>query len=91
MSQHEIRSKLVKLKASLQQLIHRRWKNFRTHEKIKNRPDENVDVYMDDLPLTLSRDSGPNITYYPTENSKYAKGASKKVPRGLDRFDENHA
>lgn len=91
MSQHEVLSKLIKLKGKFQQFVRRRLKDFREPEKVEKDPDEIVDVYMEDLPLTLSRDSGPNISYYPTENSKYAKGSIKKVPRGLDRFDENHA
>lgn len=91
MGQQELLSKLTKLKGNFQQLVRRRLNDFREPEKIEKDPDEIVDVYMEDLPLTLSRDSGPNISYYPTENSKYAKGANKKVPRGLDRFDEKHA
>lgn len=86
MGQQELLSKLIKFKGSVLQLVRRK-----DPEKVEKDPDEVVDVYMEDLPLTLSRDSGPNISYYPTENSKYAKGSVKKVPRGLDRFDENHA
>ena len=88
MSQHEFQMKLTKLKENIKQLVHRRWKSFKTKKETKNELEESIDVYMEDLPLTLSRDSGPNITYYPTENSKFAKGASKKVPRALDHFEE---
>lgn len=91
MGQQELLYKLTKFKGNVLQLVRRRLKDFHVTEKVEKDPDEIVDVYMEDLPLTLSRDSGPNISYYPTENSKYAKGSIKKVPRGLDRFDENHA
>jgi len=92
MSQHEILSKLSEFKGNIQQLFSQALRDLRA-QKIKKvaKSKDAVDVYMDDLPLTLSRDPGPNIKFYPTENSKFAKGASKEVPRGLDRFDEREA
>jgi hypothetical protein len=91
MSQQELLSKLIKFKGNVLQLVRRRLNDFKEPEIIEKDENEIADVYMEDLPLTLSRDSGPNISYYPTENSKYAKGSIKEIPRGLDRFNENHA
>jgi hypothetical protein len=48
---------------------------------------DEVDNFVDDLPLTLSRDAGPSgVTYYDTENSPFAAGARKEKARGIDKF-----
>ncbi len=91
MSQPELLSKLTKLKGNIQRFVRVRLRYFEEQEEVEEDPNESIDVYMEDLPLTLNRDPGPNIMFYPTENSKMAKGAPKKIPRGLDRFDEKHA
>lgn len=88
MNQHEIQSKLTKLKGNILRFVRGRLRYLGEQEDLEEDSNESIDVYMEDLPLTLNREPGPNITFYPTENSKMAKGAPKKIPRGLDRFDE---
>lgn len=90
MNQSEILSKLSDLKGNLQHLLSR----VNRHEKADTiEEEEEIEVsgednYVDDLPLTLIRDSGPSVTYYTTENSEFARGAPKEAPRGIDSFGE---
>jgi hypothetical protein len=43
----------------------------------------------DDMPLTLSREDGPGVRYYATENNPLAIGAEKVEQAGIDSFGED--
>lgn len=82
MRQNKILMKLSDLKENLQHLLGKKKTQF---HKIK---EEEVDQYLDDLPLTINRDPGPGITFYTTENSEFSRGLAREIPKGIDRFDE---
>jgi hypothetical protein len=91
MNQHEIFSKLSDFKLNLQTLLGKKVPRFFKSESSSEQmdiDDEGADNYLDDLPLTISRDSSPGIKYYTTENSEFARGAQKETPRGIDSFGE---
>ena len=91
MNQHEIFSKLSDFKINLQQFIGKKMPGiFKSESSFENMNDvdEGADNYLDDLPLTISRDSSPGIKYYTTENSEFARGAEREMPKGIDSFGE---
>jgi hypothetical protein len=91
MNQHELFSKLSDIKLNLQTLLGKKVPRFFKSESSSEQmdtEDEGADNYLDDLPLTISRDSSPGIKYYTTENSEFARGAQKETPRGIDSFGE---
>jgi hypothetical protein len=45
---------------------------------------------IDDMPLTLAKDSRPGIKYGLTDNSRFARGADKVVAVGIDSFGEEN-
>lgn len=85
MNQHEILTKLSDLKGNLQNLFARR--NSSENVTTMEAEEDDVDNFVDDLPLTLSRDSGPGVTYYSTENSEYSRGKRKQKAHGIDSFN----
>lgn len=92
MNQHELFSKLSDLKLNLQHLLGKKVRRFTksdsSSENMSLDEEERSDHYLDDLPLTISRDSSPGIKYYVTENSDFARGAEKEVAKGIDSFGE---
>ncbi len=44
---------------------------------------------IDDMPLTLAKDSGPGVKYGHTDNSEFARGADKVAAVGIDSFGED--
>jgi hypothetical protein len=93
MNQHEIMSKLSAFKINLQNLVgtnvRRLFKSDSPADEMNFLEEDGEDNYLDDLPLTINRDPSPGIKFYPTENSEFARGASKQVPIGIDSFKEN--
>ncbi len=90
MNQHELFSKLSDIKLNLQTLLGKKVTRFFKSESSSEQmdtEDEGADNYLDDLPLTISRDSSPGIKYYTTENSEFARGAEKETPKGIDSFN----
>src|SRR5436190_1769796 len=90
MNQHELITKLNGLKTNFQHLISK-LKTHPTDEDISD--DENIDGidnFVDDLPLTLTRDPSPDIKFYTSENSEISRGANKTKPRGIDSFGEEN-
>jgi hypothetical protein len=90
MNQHEIFSKLSDFKLNLQTLLGKKVPRFFKSESSSEQmdtEDQGADNYLDDLPLTISRDSSPGIKYYTTENSEFARGAQKETPKGIDSFN----
>lgn len=86
MNQHEILTKLSDLKGNLQHLIAKRLGS--KNEDVTTMEADEVDNFVDDLPLTLARDAGPGgVTYYDTENSPMSRGARKEPARGIDKFN----
>lgn len=81
MNQHEILTKLSDLKGNLQHLFTKR------SGVTKIEADDDVDNFVDDLPLTLNRDEGPGVSYYDTENSEFSRGKRKEKARGIDSFN----
>lgn len=81
MRQNKILMKLSDLKENLQHFF---GKNKTQTHKMKN---DELDQYLDDLPLTINRDPGPGIKFYTTENSEFSRGFAKETPKGIDRFD----
>lgn len=93
MNQHELIAKWNDLRGNFQNLfgqkIQRLLKKDSAHEdEVEGIETQKSDPYLDDLPLTLNRDPSPGITFYPTENSEFARGAATEIPRGLDSFGE---
>lgn len=92
MIQHEILAKIGNFKNNLQNILGKKAPRFfKTDNSSANVDDEEemgLDNYLDDLPLTINRDPGPGIKYYLTENSEFARGAEREVPRGIDSFGE---
>jgi len=90
MNQHDLMTKWNDLKIVLKnrwsEKVHQLFKNQLIHHQAK--PSDDHDHYVDDLPLTLNRDPSPGIKYYPTENSSFASGAEKEIPRQRDSFGE---
>lgn len=80
MSQNKILLKLNDLKENLQNLFVRKKTEF------SYKIEADSDQYLDDLPLTINREPGPGIKFYPTENSEFSRGMSKEIPRGIDNF-----
>ena len=85
MNQHEILTKLNDLKGNLQHLFAKR--SSSNNAEVNTAEADEVDNFVDDLPLTLARDAGPGVTYYDTENSQFALGARKEKARGIDKFN----
>lgn len=72
--------------------IHALWERVRKSddEMMDEVSDADVDRnYEDDLPLTLSREDGPGVRYYTTENSPFAVGEEKIEHAGIDSFGED--
>jgi hypothetical protein len=93
MNRDEAISKLMGIKANLRHLLDEKFlrylkvQSWLSEDKLIMSGEES-DYYLDDLPLTMNRDSGPGIKYYPTENSDDSRGMPKEVPRGIDSFGE---
>ncbi len=88
MNQQEIINKLNGLKGNLQHLLSKKMhRSDETTEEVEAVQD-GADNFVDDLPLTLSRDPSPGIKFYSTENAEIARGAAKEPARGLDKFGE---
>ena len=87
MNQHEILTKLSDLKGNLQHLFAKR-QNSRNEDVTTMEADaDEVDNFVDDLPLTMARDAGPSgVSYYSTENSEFSRGARKEKAHGIDKF-----
>lgn len=85
MNQHEILTKLSDLKGNLQHFFMKK-SSVRKVEEVE----DEVDNFMDDLPLTLNRETGPGVTFYSTENSEFSRGAKKEKAHGIDSFGARH-
>lgn len=66
-------------------------KNTRPFQESSNElrfDNEGLDNYVDDLPLTLSRENKPGVRFYSTENSELARRANRSDAEGIDSFGE---
>lgn len=92
MNQQEILTKLQDLKGNIQHLLSKVGRNDKNdsvnHDDVEFYAADGEDNYIDDLPLTINRESGPSVKYYTTENSEFARGADKETPKGIDSFGE---
>ena len=89
MNQHELITKLNDLRGNFQNLFGQKIQRLLKKDTgVEEDVEMETDPYLDDLPLTLNRDPSPGITYYPTENSEFARGAATEIPRGIDSFGE---
>lgn len=88
MNQQDILNKISDLKGNIQHLIAKKIHRTSSDDDVEVMED-GTDNYLDDLPLTLSRDPSPGIKFYATENSQIARGAAREPARGLDKFDED--
>lgn len=86
MNQQDILNKLSGLKGNIQHLINKKMHRSSDTDEVEVLED-GADNYIDDLPLTLSRDSKPGVKFYATENADVARGANKEPARGIDNFD----
>ena len=92
MDQQEILTKLLSFKGNLKTLwIKKKGKKLSRPNALIDGATDDYSSLEDDLPLTLSRESGPGgITYYSTENSEFARGAPKQDAKGIDSFGEEN-
>lgn len=91
MNRQDLITKINDLKGTVQNLFGQRVHHFFKREIERDEEDkshEGLDHGVEDLPLTLSRDASPGVTFYPTENSEFSRGMPKEIPRGLDSFGE---
>lgn len=89
MNQHELITKLNDLRGNFQNLFGQKIQRLLKKDTgVEEGVEMETDPYLDDLPLTLNRDPSPGITFYPTENSEFARGAATEIPRGIDSFGE---
>lgn len=72
--------------------FHALWDRMKNTEETSD--DDSVDLdyernFEDDMPLTLTRETGPGVKYTTTENNPLAAGAEKVESIGIDSFGED--
>ena len=87
MNQQELLSKWNDLKGNVQNFFDKRRNHQEDAEVVTMEASDEVEGYEDDLPLTLSHDEGPGVTYNYTENSEFSLGKPKAPAKGIDKFN----
>jgi hypothetical protein len=88
MNQTEIVSKLSHVKGNIHTFLRRFMKNEDDAVVEKVQEEDNYPSEVDDLPLTLTKEPRPGITFYSTENSPLVRGSTKADAEGIDSFGE---
>lgn len=83
-SEHEFERTRERIESSKKRVKHLLHSSKLDEEEANDYPAE-----VDDLPLTLNRESRPGIKFYSTENASIAIGATKEPAEGIDSFGED--